>query len=286
MDLVLLDINTGEVVSSDVASYRTSKQQEKWKHKQALQDKEKRIFRTTGDKYTNGNMDAIRELATILDETTLGYLLIIQTTLQYDGTLGTSKRKFTKVKDFESVLNVKALKTKKVVKALRDVGVLYVNNDGVYCMNRRYHWKGKTDSSEVRKNVKLITDSIKTMVHAGVKAKDLGALYLLLPYINYRNNLIVHNSYETDVDKIQPMNLEDVADVIKYDATKISSKLRNVTFVADDGKSMYAFAIVHVGNSKSKHIRINPLLVRRVAEENVPVLVNEITMIDFIINRP
>lgn len=282
--ITAIDNKTGEVLSYDVESFRTSSQDEEWKRIKEQQLKEKHSIRTNGDKFVNGNMVMIRHLSTVLDETTLGYILYLQTSLRYDGTLGTSKRAFTKVKDFESVLNVKTLQTKKVTKTLREADVLYVNDEGVYCMNSRYHWKGKMRSSVAKKNVKLITDSIKALRDSGVKAKDAGALYLLLPYIRFESNLLAHNPYEYDVEKVQPMNLQDIAEVIKYDAKKVSSKLLKITFTAPDGRPMRAFVVSDTG--KSKHVKINPLLVRRVAEDGVDVLVNEATMIDFLINRP
>jgi len=241
--------------------------------------------RTYGDKFTNGNMDAIRQLRNVLDDTTLGYVLYLQTALQYDGTLGTSKRKFTKVKDFESVLNVKTLKTKKVIKALREAGVLYLNDEGVYCMNPMYHWKGKTLSSDVKKNVKIMDLGIKALREANVKAQDLGTIYALLPYIIYNKNLIVHNPYETNVEKIQPMNLEDVAEVLNYEnAQRVSSKLRKITFTATDGRDMYAFCIVSIG--KQSNVIINPLLVRRLAEGKTQDLLSDEFLTLFQINRP
>ncbi|MFY0546342.1 hypothetical protein [Brevibacillus sp. H7] len=275
------EVRTG-VVISDVVYYRTSRQQEAWEHIKRIEGT-KKLYRTHGDKFTNGNMDAIRQLATVLDDTTLGYLLILQTVLQYDGTLGTSKRRFTKVKDFESVLNVKERQAKKVIKILRDVDVLRVNDEGVYCMNPTYHWKGSFLSSDAQKNVKLITSSIQGLVDAGVKAKDLGAVYLLLPYISYRSNLIVHNPCEVNVEKLQPMNLEEIADVIKHDATKVSTKLRKITFTSSKGE-MYAFSIASTG--RTCNVIVNPLLVRRLADEKAQELLSYEFLTLFLINRP
>ncbi|RTR27810.1 hypothetical protein EKG37_18115 [Robertmurraya yapensis] len=284
-NLALVDTSTGEVISSDVVSYRTSKQQEAYQGVRAHQLKEKHSFRTTGDKFTNGNMDTIRQLRREIDDTTLGYVLYLQTALQYDGTLGTSKRAFTKVKDFEAVLNVKALQVKKVVKALRIAGVLNVNDEGVYCMNPTYHWKGKMHSSDAQKNVKLMDAGIKALRDAGMKAKDLGVLYALLPYINYSKNLVTHNPYEYDVNKVQPMNLQDVADVLNYEhAQRVSGKLRKITFTAPDGRAMYAFGIVSIG--KESNVIVNPLLVRRLAEGKGQELLSNDFLTLFQINRP
>lgn len=278
-----VNIDTGEIV--DVAYYCTPEQQ---KERERIKEKERKkahSIRTAGDKFVNSHMERIKELRSALDDTTLGYVLYLQTGLQYDGTLGTSKRSFTKVKDFEAVLNVKERQAKKVVRALLDAGVLYVNDEGVYCMNRAYHWKGKVHPSDLQKNVKIMDAGIKALRDAGVKAKDAGAIYALLPYIRFESNLLAHNPYEYDVEKVLPMNLQDVANAINYDnAKKVSSKLLKITFTAPDGRPMRAFSIFDTG--KSKHVKINPLLVRRVAEDNVDVLVNEATMIEYLIKRP
>ncbi len=284
-NLAVINTDTDEIVSSDVSSFRTSRQDKEWKRIREQQLKEKYSTRTGGDKFTNGNMDMIKQLRSKLDDTTLGYVLYLQTALQYDGTLGTLKRSFTKVKDFETVLNVKPLQAKKVIKALRIAAVLNVNDKGVYCMNPTYHWKGKGHSSDVQKNVKLMDTGLKALRDAGVKAKDLGTIYALLPYINYSKNLIVHNPYEYNVDKVLPMNLDDVAGVLNYEhPQRVSSKLRKITFTAPDGRGMYAFGIVSIG--KESNVIINPLLVRRLAEDKALDLLSNEFLTLFQINRP
>ena len=134
-------------------------------------------FKSEGDSFTNTNMKEITKLIEGMNDTTLGYLLIIQSYLRYDGTLGTTKTPFTKVKDFEGILNLKTRKTKDVISKLTEKGVLYLNEDKVYCMNPIYHFRGKVPRSQVKNNIKLIINSIRALRDAQVKAKDLSAVY-------------------------------------------------------------------------------------------------------------
>lgn len=244
---------------------------------------DKKSFKSEGDSFTNTNMKEITKLIEGMNDTTLGYLLIIQSYLRYDGTLGTTKTPFTKVKDFEGILNLKTRKIKDVISKLTEKGVLYLNEDKVYCMNPIYHFRGKVPRSQVKNNIKLIINSIRALRDAQVKAKDLSAVYFLLPYVTYGHNILASNPNERQLEKIDTLNLKQISTIIGVaDTNKVLQKIRRVTFEHERYGTLYAFAQVRKGD-KEYHFKANPLLMRRVSEREYNLQVPEVLIADFIV---
>jgi hypothetical protein len=43
---------------------------------------------------------------------------------------------------------------------------------------------------------------------------QIGLLFIIVPYVAYGTNALVHNAEETDVDKLKPISMQEFATIL------------------------------------------------------------------------
>lgn len=143
-----------------------------------------------GRNYTSMSRDT---RADSREKTMAGALLVLSTYAQFDRgdglcALGYSEANlFKTVKyDFTKVLGVSLDVAYKIEKELIDNEYLYKIEDTFY-LNPTVAYRGATDSKNYMKVYHMFT---RQLVEYGAKLEHIGALYLMLPYISYKDNCL------------------------------------------------------------------------------------------------
>lgn len=91
----------------------------------------------------------------------------------------------------------------------------------------------------------------------------------LIPFIGLEDNVIVFNPYEIDTGKLQPMNIDDIAEVTGFSTGKVSSRINGVTH-----NGMAVFSTL---KKRGKKLNIvNPLAIYRKQGTSSETLVRQV----------
>jgi hypothetical protein len=219
--------------------------------------KEREERRANAPTFTFTNMEQIAKVTKEIDPTQLGYLLFLQTFIDYDtNTLvqGRNKRPMTR-QDMMAAMKV----TKDTFRAFYGVMERYsiiMEVDGRFVINDAYHFRGSASGRCVVKIYNIRTRKLYQSIRSVRKVKQLGYLYRLLPYIHMRDNIICSNPYEKRPENIQAMNKGDISKALGIDVTTTTRLIRSLTI--DD---MHVMAEVIRG--RERLYMVNPLICSR-----------------------
>lgn len=174
--------------------------------------------------------------------------------LRYGNAIGDAKLMLEK--DLEEALRLSKRETINTKKALIKANLITIEEDKTITINKEYAIKGKIGKRDLRRSVRIMEYGVKEM-YANANAKEhkrLDIFIRLLPFVNYNHNVLCKNPSESDIKKIEPLNLSEVCDIVGYDKTK-SVRLKNELLkIKVDGQ--LALGIFESDNGK--RIYINP----------------------------
>lgn len=216
--LFIINQTTGEVITTDVAFYRTKKQQQGW------HEKRKRLMtRGTGqDRFVACFHGSMKEKQGELSFIEAGALLKLLFYLSID-------QKGKLVKDKESI-RLSYLKiifgrskssTIALLKSLKQHGLIKIEREGrpyVFYINETYHHRGKLRS-------KFIKLAIGTYSLSHISVLDLaeaGFFYKLIPYLHYVTNQLVDNADEKDLEQLKTLNRNTIARLLDCDPKRVT----------------------------------------------------------------
>ncbi|RPK16428.1 hypothetical protein [Paenibacillus xylanexedens] len=244
---ITLRLNEG-----DTAIIRTAKQREAYCHRRVKQD-----GRLHEGKFTFADLQHLATVTLSVDPVHLGYLLVIQTYIDYEtGILvsGRQKRHMTRP-DLRDVLKLSRPTFNALYANLERHGIICEDAEGRICVNETYHFRGTALGRD--RLIKLYDVRIRKLRDTAKAVKQLGYLYRVLPYVHFRDNVLCWNPAEPDPDKIQAINKSALAAIMGVDV-KTSYRLIK-TLMVDD---LYVFAEVTSGRD-STFIIVNPWICNR-----------------------
>lgn len=124
-----------------------------------------------------------------------------------------------------------------------------------------------------RGDVKGLGSKVKGMQHAmiyrdtirdlfakskGRKLAHLALIYSVLPYLNFKTNILAHNQMETVADLIKPINLTELAGELNYlNAQKLKAAMNGVKI---GGKPVFTY-VEDPEDRREKRIIVNPSVI-------------------------
>jgi len=92
----------------------------------------------------------------------------------------------------------------------------------------------------------------------GRKISQLALVYSVIPFLNFDSNMICHNPNEIVTDKVKPINIKELADILGYENdSKLKKSLNGINV---DGVPMFTF-IEGAYNRRNKRIIVNPRII-------------------------
>lgn len=270
----LIDQQTGEVVE-DNFNYMEEKDKERMKIF-AEKNTEKEIYHQYQDDYLGKFVffmfDNLGSLTEILNDTDLVSFMYIGTYVKKDGTLKLDNNKtyIDKVK-LESMLKMSKPKFRNLWNTLIE-NKLILEENGIIYINLFYFYRGSeseykklTNKKKFGKNFTRLYIETTRNVFENTPARSLRKLalvYKLLPYVNWRYNILCKNIHEEDKRKLQVLTMEDIATLTGYDTSNIRKFKQDLHSLKYEEMSIFG-RFNDTASSKNDMILINPLFYHR-----------------------
>lgn len=128
--------------------------------------------------------------------------------------------------------------------------------------------KSKKDAESLRYQ-KIYIEAMRQLYKQTPAAKHchLGYVFQMLPFLNWEYNVMCWNPYETELEKIQPMSLNELCTVIGYSTSqraRLLEALKKLIY-RDGDKRRYLFSYVIPGgcNLGEAKMYVNPRVIYR-----------------------
>jgi hypothetical protein len=242
-NLRIIDVSTGEDFSQEY-TLRHRNQDEAFKTRNALLEGGRQR------EFTFGNMLNLPEVIAAIDDKYCGYLLYLQTYIDYDGVLTGGNKPMNRA-DIQKALGLADRAFKSFIKEMTTNGIIAEDN-GKHRVNPAYHFKGATDNRHVIKTFSAKVRSLYTVKNA----KKLGFIYKLLPHIHFETNTVCENPFEQDVEKVDKLSKQQIAEITGVSEKTVYTYLRRMK-LGDE----FVFAEIRRGNTK--YYKLNPFIFYR-----------------------
>ncbi|WP_018394541.1 hypothetical protein [Bacillus sp. 37MA] len=166
-------------------------------------------------------------------------------------------------KGLGELLNVSRPAFSSFYKKLIDGGIVR-EEEGALLVNPSIFYRGKL--GDVRKQLgdiqytRLFRKTVRELygMYGGRSIKQLATIYAVLPFVNFKYNIVSFNPEESNADLVRPMTLENLAAALSYqDTHKLVTALRKIKY---DGKSVFGFFEVD-GDKRARKVVVNPSVV-------------------------
>ena len=149
-------------------------------------------------------------------------LIYLCTYLNYNNGFMLTERRKMKKSDLKDVLGLSLRTTYNFWNDVKDVYVSDCGEDGLKLISPFIVRGQITKSDSLYK--KFYLEGIRCIYKATSISKHryLGYVFQLLPYINTEYNIICKNPDETELEKVQPLLIDEICDILDYDKTQRS----------------------------------------------------------------
>lgn len=181
--------------------------------------------------------------------------LYLCTFLNYDNYLSDGYR-LIKEDKLEDILKLGRREYYKTKSVLIEHDLIKITDDNNILVNNKLCKKGKINKTKSIEVVRMFKNAIKDLYEKSTprEHKKIGILIEMLPYINYKYNVVCSNPEEQNIELVKPMTLKDICIKLGYSesySSKIKKKLLSMTV---NGKYVIKFSEIYTGKS----IWVNP----------------------------
>lgn len=144
------------------------------------------------------------------------------------------------------------------IKYLKDDGLI-VEEDGNYYISENIAIKGKLSKSQMnRPYTRLFSDFIKKLYNQSKirQHRQLYYFFAILPLVNFKYNYVCYNREETDLSKIEPMDIRDICEYVGYKTKDWKKFWNNLRYFKIDNQNLISTKIIDYFT----YIAINPNL--------------------------
>ena len=139
---------------------------------------------------------------------------------------------------------------------------ILIEKDNYLFINKEFSFYGSIKGNKYdiirlyKKNVRLLYNNMSSREH-----KRLAILYLLIPFINIKYNIVCSNPLEEDKDKVQPLTIEQLAEYFDYDLDWFISLINFLFNLKDINNNPVIKTVNNTENKKDNSIIINPRVI-------------------------
>lgn len=235
------------------------------------QERKKRYRRTQTDELGNFVLLRVKKIPVELDPATLARLTLLSTYLDYKNRLMLNEQIPMRKTDLPRILNLSERAAKGFVAAVQ--GKFLTVRDGDLYLSKEYY-KGESEKYKKDQKQKLFIDTTRQLYYK-LKPREhryFGYVIKIIPHINKEFNILCKNPDETVFDRIEPLSIGEICDIVKYDAHHSNELLDGLTkcMFNSDGESQSLCAIVQsVGNGVVGYgMFVNPRIIYNGSDYN------------------
>lgn len=269
----LVDPETGEIV---IDNFKVNTEEDiANKKKHAEKDRLKKEFKEFQQEtlgyfifFIFKNLDYLEELLT---DAELVKLIYIATYVKDQGYLKKDNNvTFMKKEDLKVLLNTNDETFRVFYNKLVQSQLLLEDTEGKMAIDIDFFYRGKERTYKKLTGKKLADFSrvyIKTIRDLYINSdskqhKKLAVIYKLLPYVNWKYNILCTNVNETNKDKIEAVSIKKIMDLLGYNSSNISRFRKE--FYSLKYKEYQIFRTVqYTENYEDSFIIVNPLFYYR-----------------------
>lgn len=258
-DYILIDKATGEVVSEN---YQAEELEDIERKQKAIEiRKSQDEFCQLIDSHCGNFYFLFYKLLNMnLEKQYITRFIYLCTFMNYENKLvfGNCKDyeyKLLKERELKEVWKMERVETNKTKNALLDSGLIYIENDHVN-INSNYVFKGKLDGAKLKtdQKVRVFNNAVQQIYESATprEHKKIALLFLLLPYINLRYNIVCENPECEAMEDIIPITLQEMTEILGFSSVQ---KLKKGLFDINVGTEK-AIALFTIDNISK--ILVNP----------------------------
>lgn len=150
--------------------------------------------------------------------------------MNYDGYLSDGRRLLREI-DLRDMLLLGKSEYYKTKDYLLEKDLISINAEGLISVNSKYCKKGKINKTKVVEVIRMFNNGIQELYQKALprEHKKLAILLDILPYINYKYNIICYNPTEENIELIKPIKMPDLCEMLGYDRSN-SSRIKKQLF--------------------------------------------------------
>lgn len=175
--------------------------------------------------------------------------------MNYDNYLSNGKR-LLREEDLKDLMMLGKTEYHKTKNCLIDNDLISITDKGLILVNPNFCKKGEIHRNKNIEVIRMFNEAIKELYQKSLprEHKKLALLIEILPYINYKYNIVCTNPDETNIELIEPIKMSDLCVMLGHDKTN-ASKLKRQLFAlrVDDEKVIGMFEV-----EDTKAILVNP----------------------------
>mgnify|MGYP000943466796 CR=1 FL=1 len=228
----LVEQKTGEILTEhNILNFEDIDRAKKFKKKKELEEQ----FKYTQSTFLGNfvffifkNMEFLQE---VLSDEDLVKFIFIGTYVKGNGCLKADNNvTLINKKKMQELLNISRANFNKFYNKLIDNNLIRENKEGVININLDYFFRGYEKEYKKLTDVKL-SDFLRIYIESTRelykntpirKHKQLSILYKLIPYCNYKYNILCRNTNEIDAEKLDILTIADVVDILGYNKSQIA----------------------------------------------------------------
>lgn len=139
---------------------------------------------------------------------------------------------------------------------------ILIEKDNYLFVNKDFSFYGSIKGNKYdiirlyKKNVRLLYNNMSSKEY-----KRLAILYLLIPFINIKYNIVCSNPLEEDKNKVQPLTIEQLSEYFDYNLKSFISLIDFLEDLKDKDNIPIIKALNNPKNKKDRSIVINPRVI-------------------------
>lgn len=257
---VLETINITIPIGSKIETPKQQQRNKERREQQKQQELKKNLYRNNNPKFTF--IQAEHHYKDIKPEN-VGRLMFLSTYLGYDSNILSMTQK-TKLKkgDLSNLMN---LPNTTFSRFWNDVNGKYLieNKDGYICITDEFFIRGRLTKTHTEWQ-KLYIGAMRNLYHMLPTSghRYVGFLFQMLPFVNTEYNILCHNPYETDIEKIDPLTLNEFCIACGYKTpeqrARLVKKYAHIQLDIDGHKELFCSFVSNLVNIGDSKIYINP----------------------------
>ena len=166
------------------------------------------------------------------------------------------KNRLATVKDLQEIWGLEERETRKTVKALKDSGLIRIEEDKTITLNKNVVRKYNNDNFNIKDTTRVFNEGLREIYSKATpkEHKRLFLLFELLPYVNINHNVLctVETTNKKEIEEIRALKFSNLADTLGYkNKARFKKDLLNIKV---GGRPVISL----VENCNGKFLYINP----------------------------
>lgn len=210
---------------------------------------------------------------------TLARLIYLASFLNYDNQLMATQRIPLTKEGVKEKLHLSSTTFYRFWNEVTARGLICDDDEGHLTMSSAMFFRGETPAYTGYECgwVKIYISQIRKLYEVTPTSKHqyIGAIFLMLPFINLKHNILCYNPFEENLEQIRPLAMSDmcrILGVVESNATRFREEYQQLLFTTEE--TIQRFCTVAISDSEAEFLCINPRIVFmgnnwRFAEEQI-----------------